>query len=57
MALVLDTTWIDTQISSVHVSIGVKAFSIGAEFSAQLFGKDILHCFLLKFNTFSISHG
>jgi hypothetical protein len=57
MALVLDTTWIDTQISSVHVSIGVKAFSIGAEFSAQLFGRDTFHCFLLKFNTFSISHG
>ena len=54
MELVLDTTWIEKQISSFHVSIWVKAFSLGAEFSAQLFGKDSVHCLFLTFNTFSI---
>jgi hypothetical protein len=45
MALVLNITQIDTQISSVHDSIGVKAFSKGVEASAHLFGKDTVYCF------------
>lgn len=43
MALVLNITQIDTQISSVHDSIGVKAFSKGVEASAHLFGKKTIY--------------
>jgi len=45
MALVLNITRIDMQISSVHDSIGVKAFSKGVEASTHLFGKDTVYCF------------
>jgi hypothetical protein len=44
MALALDITRIDTQISSVHDSIGVKPFSKGAEAGDHLFGKDTVYC-------------
>jgi len=43
MALVLNITQINTQISSVYDSIRVKAFSKGVEAGAHLFGKDIKH--------------
>jgi hypothetical protein len=48
MVLVLSVPRIDTQISSVHDSIGVKAFSKEVEFSDKLFDKDTVHCFFVN---------
>jgi hypothetical protein len=57
MASVSSITGVDTLISSVHYSIGVKAFSKRVEVGIYLVGCDSVHGFLLSFNTFSISQG